>query len=513
MQTTTAQYDLLATGNVRPLDWRLSISFDKQINPLIKFFTLDDSLLDGVDILSPDDTSSILLWDQFQYQDYTDRVISMEVTRLENEPYSNAMAYADLTINNYDDYFTPDAGSPIELDILPRRPFRIFMGFKNNVLPQFVGMSETMPKIDRIAKTASFHLIDFLSYLYEQDISETILLENVRTDQVLDHLLDMLGILPSQYELETGINTMRVFYAEKGKKFGTICDELMEAEIGRLFMDESGIIKLQNRYSYNLTPVDTLDDTNCTNYEILNEDTIINRVRVTVPVRVRAEEQSVYRLSQPRLITIGETAEIIVNFDDPIFTVNDPVYSATPIVDSYFRSTTDEAGFTPYTGIDFVSSQVYSKFAIYTFENTGASDAYIVEMDLFGEPAKVISEVVVDDQDNTSIAKFEEQIYEIKNEYIQDRDNAVSRTTLLLFDYAEYGSIINVTYKGNFALQLGDAVSLDLGTTDGIFIIGKISNLLIGSSFTQRLTLRKKRILNFFILDQSLLDGDDRLGI
>lgn len=513
MQTTTAQYDLLANGNVRPLDWRLRISFDKAIDPAIQFFTLDDSLLDGVDILKPDDVTSILLWDQFEYQDYSDRVITMEVSRVENEPYSNAMAYADVVLNNYDDYFTPGSSSPISSSILPRRPFRLFMGFNNNVLPQFVGLSESMPKIDRIGKTASFHLIDFLSYLYDQDISTTLLLENVRTDEVIAQLLEDLGILPEQYNLDKATNTMRVFFVEKGTRFGAVCDKLMEAEIGRLFMDELGTIRFQSFYNYNLTPVDTLDDTNCIDYELPDRDAIINSVRVQAPIRIRAEEQSVYRLSQSRAILAGQTIDIIVDFTDPVFTVNDPIYSETPLVGSYYKSSTDETGFTPYPDVDLINSQVYSTFAIYTFENVGATNAYIAEMDLSGEPAKIVSEVLVEDKDTTSIAKYEEQLYEINNEYIQDRDTALSRAILLLFDYSEYGAILDVIYKGNFAFQIGDAVNVNLGVSNGVFTISKIENILSGNRYTQKLRLRKKRIVSFFTLDVSLLDGDDLLGV
>lgn len=515
MQTTSMLFRQIAAGYVRPISWGVRASFDKTFDDSITFFTLDTSILDGDDVLAPTGDNPIQVWDQYKYEDYSRRTLSIEVTREETEPYSVTQAYADITLNNYDNYFTPNSGSPIQNYILPRRPFRAFLGFNGEVLPQIVGLSEGMPSIDKVSKTAEFHVVDFMSYLLDQDISETIILQNVTTGEVLEYLFDFMGLNEDQYFLDYSLNRLNFFYVEKGTKFGYVANKLIEAEIGRLYMDESGIIRFKNRYNYDLNPVYTFDKRNVVDYQVSDITKVINSVKITVAPRIVQSLQSIYISSTPILVEVGATIEVWATFNDPVTTVNAPDLSDTELTDSYYIGSLDEFGDMPYSDIGLDSIEVFSKAAKLTFTNTGSNAAYISELELYGTPAKIVDSKLIEEKDQDSIDKFEEQVYEISdNEYIQDESNAQSRAEILLHDYAAYGSEIELEVKGSPALQLGDAINLDLDGYQGIHIIMKTINIVSSDDgkLTQRLRARRKEVPSFFILDQSVLDGPDLLA-
>ncbi len=512
MQTTSLRFRQLAQGYVRPLSWGLKASFDKALDDTVTLFTLDVSILDGPDVLGQSDNNPIQAWDKYSYVDYSDRVISLEVTHEESEPYSVTQGYADVTLNNYDGYFTPNGGSPIDSFILPRRPFRILMGFENENLSQIVGLTDGMPKIDKARRTASFHIIDFMSYLYDQDIGETIILEDVKTHEVLDYLFTYLGLDTDQYVLDNSLNTIKFFYVEKGTKFGDIASKLMEAEIGRLYLSEQGIVTFGNRYNYNLNAIYEFNSSNVIDYSIDESIKIINKVKIRSEVREVQALQSVWTGSITDHIPAGSSYTLFVDFSDPITTIVNPAYSATEIATSYFTSALNQDGTGTYSDFSLTSLTLFSKSAKLMFSNDGASDAYITSIDLYGTPAKIEDVVKIEEIDQDSIDDFEEQIYEIDNEYIQDASNAQSRALLLIRDYKDYGTVIDVEVKGTPALQLGDRVSINVDNISGDFVIIKKTNILDGK-MTQRLRLREKEQVVYFTLDQSILDGNDLLGI
>lgn len=507
MQGRSSRFDPLAKGYVRPISWDVRASFDKAFDSDVGFFILDTSVLDGPDILAPVDDNPVQEWDKYAYSDLTDRAIQVEVTREETEPYSVVQAYGDVTLNNYDNYFTPDSGSPIDQYIIPRRPFRLGAGFGGEALQQIVGLSSRMPEIDKSSRTASFHVIDFMSYLFDKDIGETIILEDVRTDEVLDYLFQYMGLLSNQYVLDDSLNTIKFFFVTKGTKFGDIVSDLLEAEIGRLYLDELGVIRFKNRYNYDLDPVYTFNKSNTIDYQVSDEDLVINSVKIISEVREVQALQSVWISSSPYELSSGQSVTIFAEFADPVTTANDPVYSDIEISDSHYISALNSDGTGVYTDIDLTSLDLFSTNAKLVFENTGATTAYITAMEIYGTPAKVVDTIKIEEKDQDSIDTFEEQLYEINNNYIQDRSGASSRALILLNDYKEYGSVIDLEVKGNPALQLGDAVTLDLDGYQGIYVLTKEIIVVRPGQLTQRLRARKKVVPLFFTLDESLLDG------
>lgn len=519
MQTVSTKFNNLAKSAVRPISYQARVSFDKQIDPAVGFFTLDVSLLDGPDILGSEDHDVVTEWDKYIYTDYSDRVISIEVNREEVEPYSVVQAFADVTFDNFDGYFTPNAKSPINEFILPRRPFRILEGFDEEVIPQFVGLSVGMPDIDKQNGTARFHLIDFLTFIFSKEVGNTTMLIDASTGEVLDYLLQHVGLLPDQYVLDqTSFNRIPFFYAEKGQNLGDIIKELIRAEQGRLYMDEQGVIRYLSRQNFNDDVSWTFNEWDIEDYSPGDETDIINYVKVTSDILQEQTESTLWQSAQQLYIPAGESREVWASMQDPVTHITTPVFADSEVEYSHYIAAEDTLGTILYGSIIVDAIDKFSKSARMVFKNTGSTDAYLMSIDLWGTPVRVADTITVIDFDQDSIDKFEEQRYEYTTNYIQDTNKAISEAAIMLDDYKDYGSIVKGRFIGNFALQIGDVIDLDnIDGYDEEFTITAITNIISNFRFRQDLTLKHKDIRKYFILSsdteaRSLLDGSDVLS-
>lgn len=505
MQTTSSLFNQRAQGYVRPLTWELRVSFDKIFDDDITFFTLDTSILDGVDILAPSDSNIVAQWDKYEYLPYTDRVISLEWQREEMFPYSVNQSIADVTLNNYDNYFTRSSGSPIDSYLLPKRPLRILAGFGGSNLPQFVGLTTTIPLIDRSSRTASVHCIDFLSYLFEKPLDKALIMENYSTDQVLDELFQLFGLAPNQYSLDVGFNIIPFVYFEKGMKLGQAIKDLMEAELGSLYMDELGQIIFRNRLHVSTAPVYTLNSSNIIDYQTSDELEIINVVEIKADVRIVQSIQPVYTLMESIEISASGTTEVFFNFDDPVTTLG--------TIEDYLANTlADGEGLDVTSSITVSSVELFNTAVKVTFANSTGNQAFITSLTIFGTPAKAARKIYLRTQDDSSVQQFEEQVYPIENNFIQSDSAAQSVALSLLNYYKDYANTIELEVKGNYALQIGDTIDVSVDDIADEYVITKIVNILKEGQFTQRLTAKIFNIPDFFTLDVSVLDGTDVLA-
>lgn len=509
MQTTSPRFSQLATGHVRPLSWAFRASFDKQFDSDVTFFTLDTSVLDGIDVLASDSGDVITEWDKYSYADYSDRVMQVEWQREESVPFSVNLAMCDIVLNNYDGFFNYGSSSPLGEFMLPRRPVRVLAGFGGEVIPQFVGLTDSPPKVDKGALTATLHAEDFLSYLFNKPLDQTVIYENMRTDEVLAELFELFGVLPGQYNFDEGQNTIPFVYFEVDTKLGDAVRELMEAEMGRLYMDELGIIQFRNRVRQNEDPVATFDASNIIDYKLSETSDIINVVEVKADVRQVQPTQNIFSLSfspEDPVILNGGTTEHFFKFDDPVTTIETITeYIANSSPDG---TGSDETGNITVTDVDLFSTSVKV-----TFSNSGAT-ACLTTLELYGTPAKIIKSIDLREQNDASVEKFEEQPYSIDNNFIQSNFDAMSLATALLSYFSDYNNTINMEVKGSPAYQVGDTVHVTVDDIDSDFVITKLSNGLENSpKFSQRITARVFNIAQFFTLDESVLDGEDVLAV
>ena len=149
-----------------------------------------------------------------------------------------------------------------------------------------------------------------------------------------------------------------------------------------------------------------------------------------------------------------------------------------------------------------------------TFVNTNNFAVSVNYLQIFGEPAKQISGSPIDYEarDDDSIEKYGVQTLEIAdNNCFGNYKNIDEYAMDILTKYAEYSPTLKLEVKGNPALQLQDIVTVDFRDYSGDYQIVGMEVSLDDSKLKTVLTLRKITVVSPFILDQSVLDGDDVL--
>lgn len=506
MQAVTDAFNNRASGHIRPVSHKVEFSFDKTIDPSINFFTLDTSLLDGPDLLAMTGANVLTEWNKYAYTDYSDRIVGMEWVQEFDFFYSLTSSMADITLNNYDGLFTKGSFSPIEADLLPRRPIRLQAGFGAEVIPQFVGLTEEVPIVNKRTAEARVHAIDFLSFLLTRRIGDTTMLVNQRVDQILTTLFVAQGVPSDQLIFDNAKTVVPYAYFEKDRLLGNIVEDLMKAEMGSIFMNEEGFIVFKNRLRSFGASVYTFNDKNIISYENSDNTRIINSVNVKGQVREVQPLQLVFNLENtvPFRISGSSTLTKFFQLDDPA--------SSIETITSYTANSEEDGSGTDLTSfIDIIDQQLFSDTVLVEFDNTSATPAYITALTIDGTPVKVIKEIEVLEEDTVSIEKYDVQSYTIESKYIQDEETAQALALMMIAHFKEYGNTITIEAKGNMALQINDVVNVNIDGINDNFVIRKIESSIF-DRFQQRLTLQKYEIPTYFILDQSLLDGEDVLA-
>lgn len=508
MQTVTAAFNQRANKAMRKLTHRALMSFPRAYNATISFFTIGVSTIGGADIIKGDG-NVVAEWDKYQYDDYSYRIKSIEVTRTEEMVNSTTLAQADIVLENHDNYFTPSRGSTIQNYILPYRPVKLFGGFGEEAIPQFVGLTEKMPTIDEKAKTASFHCIDFMYSLFNRPLDSAVMYQNKRTDEILASLLVAFGITPTQYNFDYGYNIVKFAFFDKGQKFGDVVKELMEAEMGRFFMDEQGVIRFKNRQNYSSSVQWFFNTSNIIDIQTATQDDIINVVTVTANVREVQAKQKYWELQSATLIPANGSVDVWADFNDPVTSVDAPLYITSATTSLYTTNTAQDGSGDQVPSNISRSVQLFAKSYKMTFTNTNAFPVYLTSLELYATPATVVKQIYVRQADSASVAKYDERVLDIENDFINNEGDANSKALIILDDYAAYANQYILTVKGNPALQIGDVVNVNVWGFSGTYAITKIVNRWADGKFSQQLTVRKKTFRTFFTIGVSTVGGSD----
>lgn len=529
MISTSTTYHELAAGPVRPLDYRVNVSFTKTRNSEIDWFILDQSELDGGDLLADDDTRPIQLWDAYDYQDISDRLISMNIERSIEFPYNVQSAIADFSLNNYDGYLSvAGAGgvSPIASYILPKRPCRLYLGFKaGGVVPQFVGLTQKIPQYDGFDnERANFTALDFLSEIGDMTLQSMVMLKDARTDEVIAEILKQFGLTEQMFDLDAGLNTIPFVYFEPGKNAGNALRELVQAENGALWLDENGIIRFEPRTAFiGSVPLMTFDADNIIDITPSRESEIVNDIFISTEVRKVLDVQPVFTDDNSNGYTSSAsednyrvpangTKEIWLNFDDPVWTANDLVLNGSAD-DSNYR-VVDLSGTLVTSGITATGTLFATSYKL-ELTNTNGYPVSVSYLELWGEPAKMIGgqPLEYEAKDTDSTAAYGTMRLEITdNRCFGSLDNARSFALDILKKYASYNNRITLSVKGDPSLQINDLVSIDYTNYGGDYVVTGMAHKLSDAKLETTLTLLKTQIYLPFILDQSVLDGTDVLS-
>lgn len=523
-------FNRVANGSVRPLATGVNISWTKERASDISWFTLNASQLDGSDIVAQDTTDPIQLWDSYDYKSETDRVIEVNWSRSVEFPYNVQTALADFKLNNYDGRYDFNGDSDIAEYILPKRPVRLYAGFKVNgateLIPQFVGMTERLPSYSgKDNTTAKFKATDFMSQIADFKLEETVMSRDIRTDEAIEIILQQFGLDSSMYNLEHGVNTIPFFYVAKGKDAGNIIKKLVQAENGSLWLDEKGIVRFEPRTAViGQEPVMQFNESNIISITPSRESGIVNSIKVKSDVRKIMQNQQVFTItndngyqSENDSYRVGANGSLVIwaSFDDPLWTGN---------VNPTFNGADDDSNF---TALDLAGNKVSSNVIVQgtlfaedaklVIINTNNYPISINFLSIWGEPAKVEDTLDYEAYDDVSIEKFGEQKLEITdNEYFGNYENIDSYADYVLSHRKDYSPTINMEVKGNPALQLGDLIEIDHKSAvreDYNYKVVGLQYTLGSKGLKTKITADYfGAILKPFILDVSRLNSTDVLG-
>lgn len=490
IESHQSNYTQLMTADLRQIGRQIYMDFAKAYNPAL---------------------AGTQYWDKYAYTDYSDRLLSLEWSREEVEYSSVAMASADFVFDNHDDFFTPNGDSPIVTQLLDNRPVKIYAGFGTELLQEFVGLTDGLPKIDDERKTATFHVIDFMSMLMRRSLDESTVFVNQRTDQILRTLLNNEGLLDAQISLSIGLNIVRYAYSMKGQILGDILYKLMEAEGGRFFMSESGVLTFKNRQDYSSIPVQYFSPNEIVDSIPVKSNEILNVVQIKGLIREVQPKQPYGQLSSITAIPANGIVDVWINFDSPVTSADDPVFVDLAQT-SYFVTNTgsDGLGVPINTNVN-VTTELFDTSMVLHFSNTNAFYVYVTNVVIFATPAFEKQNFYVRSEDEDSVLRNGERILDINNDFFGSDSEAASKAAIILRTFATIGDIRRFQVKANPALQLGDPVRIDLFGINQTQRIIKISSKISPKGvYLQILTTAKLLgVDNYFTIGLSAIGGAD----
>lgn len=491
----------------------VKVSWKKAYLPTYRPFTIGISLIGGNDGIASEG-ALVSDWNAYQYSDESDYVERISVERELSQPIGGmSKALADVRLINTDGRFLPDymgGHSELYTALVPRRPMIINTGFDFNgvydTVPQFVGITTKSPIVNVKDRTVDLTGADFIDFLQKADVADASMYTSQRSDQVIEAVLNDLGFATAQYDLDYGINTIRFGEFQPGQKFGDIIHKIVQAENGHFYQQEDGKLRFDNRQKWTqapyTSPVRVLGTSQVLEVNQEGEDQIINVVEVKSKPRSKSTGELVWKLGQTIALNASGNTEILVSFADPVIELYPPsiykVYAAS-----------DGTGTDYTTSVTVKRVDAFARAAKITFTSSATVPTYITQMELYGRPAKQSEEIYYREQDDSSVTAYEERVFSIDNEYIQDKSWAQSYAGMILRDYAEPGGIQTLVIRAIPELQLGDMVSWQ-----GRYwrIYGIKSKLSAQTGHIQELKLLQRTPATYFRIGISTIGGTDSIS-
>lgn len=522
MQSVSSLFTTRAQAAMRPISWSLLISFDKTFDDDIDFFTIGSSLIGGTDVLKG--TSNVIQeWEKYNYQDFSDRVLSIDINRETDPPITPiTTATCDLVLDNHDDIFTPgNTSSPLNGFLKSRRPVRVSTGFGGELIPKFVGQTNGMPDFDDKNKTVTFHCVDFLKSILNIQLDEEIMYLNYRTDQIWSALLQSAaGLLTTQFDLDVGTVVIPFAYFKKDSKLGDALRDSAQSELGNGYMAENGRIKYENRQNWNSkTSVWTLAKDSILERSGVGASSVINHADVYSNARAVQRLQPVYAPASTNPIELlPGSNDVFIDFDDddgplPVTSITNPVYISGATTSYYSTNElADGTGDTLSGSVSLTSVSLFSTGAKLVFNNADPQSIFLTQLEIHGTPARVFDHIYKQEVDADSVEEYDEHPVEIHNDLIQDGTAASTLGQMIILDRGDGDSQQNMLIKAVPQLQVGDIIT---DTSDGSnqdYFITRLGDMINTNGYRQQLQVTKRTINIYFRIGISTIGGSDPLG-
>jgi hypothetical protein len=230
------------------------ISWTKSQNAAYQFFTIGTSLIGGPDFI-PGAGRFPAFFDQYQFTDYTDYVLAMNVSRnIGQYPYGAVGADASVTLDNTSLMFLPGYDPVIGNDITLGRPMKLSVGYGDTTINVFSGFS-TMPQNQigqRLIVVGAFDGMDTLNNFISTGSGPLASLNNgnyvdAPANLIIADLLTEAGLNTSEYILENSLQPNIGYFCPNSLLIGDIIRAFCEAEQAIFLFDENGIAHFWNR--------------------------------------------------------------------------------------------------------------------------------------------------------------------------------------------------------------------------------------------------------------------------
>lgn len=534
MQTTSSGFSSVVNAPFRQITTGVQLSWLKTLASNVSFFTISTSTIAGNDIIKGASSDSVSFFDKYQYTDYATYAKNWSVDRQIGQfPFGLIMAQADVELDNTSNLFTPNYDATIGSGILPNRPLKINIGMGQDSLQQFTGFTG-QPEINVRDRNMTLHAYDVIDYLNNYSFTSQSgttfsgLLSNTTTASAIQYYLGQIGFNANQYQLDKSLQQPIGVVNVTDRKFGDVLKDLVEAEIGILQADESGIIKFWNRqhfvttsglgFLFNFTPSNTIDIK-------YSNAPIINDVTVTAKPRAIGPFQQVWKQGTTQSIAPVQSLTVFADFADadgalPVTQVTTPTYSETNVNTSYFTTNTasDGSGATTTSDLTVTSTYLFGTTYKTTFMNPGNNTIYIIDMALYGTPASVVNVITQQYIDQASIDAYGRnpanngETLPMDNDYLQSPSDALTLAFTIVSQYGKPNKHFEVEIFSNPSLQIGDYGKLtlpDTGITKTVWITGKTDKLNPEGNLTQVLQLEERTLYTYFTISSSAIGGTD----
>lgn len=521
MQSVVSGWTAEERDSVRNISHNLQVSWKKESTLGSRTFTIGVSLIGGNDIIGVN-PGAIGSPGIYRYFDESNYVMDLSWERGLNMPIGGlSKAMAEATLDNTTGRFTPrymGGNSELFTSILPRRPLIINGGFEiggiDQTIPQFSGVLTNTPQIDNRTKSVRLRAADYIDFFQNRYLDQEIMFTAKRTDEVLTTLFGSLGMSTAQYDLDYGINIIPFGLFEAGTRFSDIIHQLVQAENGHLYQDESGIFKFENRQHWDSSPYTQVQRIVLTGQVIEagspDTDHIINVVEIKAPLRQKQPLQTIFNLPSLSFIELPPNSDTdkFFEFEDPVLALTHPSNGGA---NSFYvaNSANDETGTDLSSSITVINIGSFAKAVKYRFRNNSSTTAYITQFVLAGRVAKKYGDLYYRAKDDSSVTAYEEKPYQIDNPYIQNESWANSLAQLVLNDFSDPENLQKITIRALPELQMGDLVSWQ-GRYWRVFDIK--TKLSPSDGYVQDLTLLQRTITSYFRIGISTIGGADSIA-
>jgi hypothetical protein len=514
MQTVSAAFTAAEKAPFRSIADSLLVSWHRQTITSARTFTIGVSTIGGSDFIGIN-PGAVGSPGNYKYFDESAYLISLGWERGYNMPQGGlSMALGEAVLDNTSGRFTPrfiGGNSELSTAILPRRPVMINAGFHHDGIddniPQFAGIVSTQPEVNMRQRTVSLQMMDYIGYFQNKYLDKVVMFTGQSTDVVLESLFVKLGMSTAQYSLDQGINIIPFGIFDVNTKFSDAIGQLVEAENGHLYQDESGIIRFENRQHWITGNANTVQKIITTamviDQQILDSQHIVNSVEVRSNVRQKQPSQLVFTLGTVQILQPGQSTEFFVQFNDPILALDTPAF--------WLANTNPDgtSGDDVTTSVSFQALDLFAQSAKIKFYNSYTNPVYLTGLNLYGRPAQVTTQIDYQAKDGASVTAYQEQPLSIDNDFIQSQDWAQTYAQMMLNDFADPSKLQQITVRAIPELQMGDLISWQ-GQYWRVYDIKTRLDPSVG--FTQELLLLQRTINSYFRIGISTIGGTDQIS-